>query len=76
MWDPSSPARDRTHVPCVGRQTPTAGPPGKSLDWIFCLFLFCFVSIELYVFFIYFMVLGLTLKYLIHFELIFVHGIR
>ena len=29
MWDLSSPSRDRTHTPCIGRWNAT-GPPGKS----------------------------------------------
>ena len=31
MWDPSSPIRDQTCVPCIGRVELTTGPPGKSL---------------------------------------------
>lgn len=31
MWHLTSPARDRTRVPCTARQILTTGPPGKSL---------------------------------------------
>ena len=33
MWDLSSPTRDRTHIPCVGRQTPNPWTTREVLGW-------------------------------------------
>ena len=34
MWDLSSPARDWTRAPCIGKhRVLTTGPPGKSQGW-------------------------------------------
>ena len=33
MWDLSSPTRDRTHIPCVGRRTPNHWTTKEVLGW-------------------------------------------
>ena len=35
MWDPSSPTRDQTHIPCPGSTVLNTGPLGKSLSAVF-----------------------------------------
>ena len=41
LWDLSSPTRDRTHTPCIGRVLTTGPQPRKSLPFLSFLKYFC-----------------------------------